>query len=368
MDITAAVLRQAGGPMELERLQLEAPRPTEIVVQVAGTGICHTDLSFHDGHWPYPLPAVLGHEGAGTVITVGDAVTDLAPGDRVVLSSGSCGTCRACLSARPAECPSAALINMRGSRADGSLSLSKDGEPVHGTFVSQSSFATHALTEARFAVKLPDDVSLELAGTLGCGVQTGAGAVLNALQPRPGSSVAVYGMGAVGLSALAAAKHSGANTIIAVDVSAARLDLAKTFGATHLVDASTGDAVEQIRAIVAGGVDGAVEASGSPQALTDAFLSTHGSGTTILVGAAKPGTQYAVDSLSLLAGRTLRGCTMGLSNPRVFIPQLVEMWRSGLLPLEAMSRTYPLSDIGAALAAAADGSVVKPVLVPEAHT
>ncbi|WP_322762192.1 NAD(P)-dependent alcohol dehydrogenase [Frankia sp. Cr2] len=364
MDITAAVLRQAGATMALELLQLEAPRRSEIVVEIAGTGICHTDLSFRDGHWPYPLPAVLGHEGAGTVVAVGEAVTDVVVGDRVVLSSGSCGTCPACLSARPAECPSAALINMRGSRGDGSIPLSKHGEPVHATFVCQSSFATHALTESRFAVKLPDDVPLELAGTLGCGVQTGAGAVLNALRPRPGSSVAVFGLGAVGLSAVAAAKYSGATRILAVDVNPARLELATIFGATDLVDANSGDAVAMVQALVPGGVDGAVEASGNPLALPAAFLSTHGVGTTILVGAAAPGTQYAIDSLSLLAGRTLRGATMGLSNPRVFIPQLVAMWRAGLLPLEAMSRTFPLSEIEAALAAAADGSVVKPVLVP----
>jgi aryl-alcohol dehydrogenase len=285
-------------------------------------------------------------------------------GDRIVLSFGFCGACPSCLSGAPATCPNAPLINMRGTRDDGSVTLSQRGSPVHGSFNAQSSFATHVLTEERFATKIPDSIPLELAGTLGCGIPTGAGSVLNVLQPRPGSAVSVFGLGAVGLSAVAAAKFSGCARIVGVDLNPARLALARDFGATDVIDASAGDSISAIYHLVPGGVDGAIEASGATRALTDAFMSTKLTGTTVLVGAAPIGTQYEIDSVSLLAGRTLRGCTMGLANPPVFIPQLVRMWEQGLLPLEKMVSTFKLSDIDVALAAAADGSVVKPVLIP----
>ena len=176
--------------------------------------------------------------------------------------------------------------------------------------------------------------------------------------------MAVFGLGAVGLAAVAAAKVSGCSRIIGVDLNPARLDLARHFGVTDVVDASADDSVDAIQQLVPGGVDGAIEASGAKKALTDAFMSTAVTGTTVLVGAAPMGTRYEIDSASLLSGRTLRGCTMGQANPRVFIPQLVRMWEQGLLPIEKMSTTFKLSDIDAALAAAADGSVVKPVLTP----
>jgi aryl-alcohol dehydrogenase len=364
MRITAAILREAGSPMTIESVDLDDPRPNEIVVEIAGCGICHTDLSFSGGLWPYPLPAVLGHEGAGTVVAIGSAVTTLNIGDAVVLSYGFCGACSACLAGIPATCPNAPMINMRGTRGDGSVTMSQNGSRLHGSFISQSSFASHALTEARFAVKVPDTIPLELAGTLGCGIPTGAGAILNVLQPKPLSTVAVFGLGAVGLSAVAAAKLSGCSRVIAVDLNSHRLDLAKTFGATDLIDASAGGAVAGIQELVPGGVDGAIEASGAKNALIDAFMSTQPAGTTVLVGAAPVGTQYEIDSVSLLSGRTLRGCTMGMSNPRVFVPQLVRMWQQGLMPIEAMSKAFKLADIDSALAAAANGSAIKPVLVP----
>jgi aryl-alcohol dehydrogenase len=364
MEITAAVIREARTPMTLETLELDDPRATEIVVEIAGCGICHTDLTFRDGLWPYPMPAVLGHEGAGTVVSVGSAVRAVGVGDRVVMSFGFCGECPSCLSGAPASCANSPVINMRGARADGSTTLSQNGNPVHGSFIMQSSFATHVLTDERFVTKLPESIPLELAGTLGCGIPTGAGSVLNVLRPKPGSSVAVFGLGAVGLAAVAAAKFSGCTRIVGVDLHPARLDLATQFGLTDVVDASAEDSVDAIQKLVPGGVDGAIEASGAKKALTDAFMSTAVTGTTVVVGAAPMGTRYEIDSAALLVGRTVRGCMLGQANPRVFIPQLVQMWEQGLLPIEKMSKTFKLSDIGAAMAAAADGSVVKPVLIP----
>jgi aryl-alcohol dehydrogenase len=364
VDITAAVLREKGGAFSIEQLSMDDPRPTEIVVELAGTGVCATDLSFRDGKWPFPHPGVLGHEGAGTVVAIGNAVTDLAVGDRVVLSLASCGRCRACLSGMPTQCPNATSINISGCRPDGTTTLTDAaGAHVHGNFVGQSSFASHALTEARFAVKVPDDLPLALLGTLGCGVQAGAGSVLNVLKPTPGSTVAVFGLGAVGLSAIAAAVMSGCSRVVGVDVQPGRFPLATQFGATDLVDAGTADVVAALRELSDGGADGAVEASGSPVALRTAFDSTHKSGTTVLVGAAPVGTEYKIGSTALMAGRVLRGCTMGQANPRVFIPDLVAMYRRGLLPLEAISQTYRLADIDRALQDAQSGAVVKAVLV-----
>jgi aryl-alcohol dehydrogenase len=364
MRITAAVLRAPDEPLSIEELVLDDPRPGEVVVELVGTGVCHTDLAFRHGHWPFPLPAVLGHEGAGTVVAVGAGVTEVAEGDHVVMSSASCGACRACLSGMPAECVQAAVLNLCGSRPDGSSTLHElDGSAVHGNFVGQSSFASHALSQAWFLVKVPHDLPLHLIGSFGCGVQTGAGAVLNVLKPRPGSTVLVVGLGAVGLAAVAAAAASGCARVIAADVNVVRFDAAKAFGATDVLDAAGGALPDLVRELVPSGVDGAVEASGSPAALRPAFESTHGAGTTVLVGAAAPGTEYALEATSILSGRRLIGATMGRSNPRVFIPELVEMYRRGALPMEAVVRTYPLAEVEAAMKAAAAGEVVKPVLV-----
>ena len=364
MKITAAVLHAADRPLSIEELTLDDPRPGEVVVELAGTGVCHTDLSFRHGHWPFPLPAVLGHEGAGVVVSVGAGVSEVAEGDHVVMSLASCGACSACLSGSPAECPSMGALNMCGSRPDGSNALHRpDGSDVHGNFVGQSSFATHALSQAKFLVKVPDDLPLHLVGSFGCGVQTGAGAVLNVLKPRPGSTVVVVGLGAVGLAAIASAVASGCSRVIAADLNPARFDAAKAFGATDLVDARNGALPDLVRELVPAGVDGAVEASGSAAALRPAFESTHGAGTTVLVGAAAPGTEYALEATSILSGRRLVGAIMGRSNPRVFIPELVEMYRRGQLPMETIVRTYPLVELDTAMVAAGSGEVIKPVVV-----
>ena len=362
MNATAAVLRSPGGPLTIESVQLDDPRPHEVIVELVGTGVCHTDISFRSGAWPFPLPAVLGHEGAGTVVEVGAAVRSLKRGDPVVLSAASCGACPACYAGRPAQCSSAAALNMSGSRPDGSSPIHDSAGEVHGNFVGQSSFATHVLTEARFAVKVPRDVPLELLGPLGCGIQTGAGAVLNVLQPRPGSSVAVVGMGAVGLSAVAAAKVSGASSIMAIDVNPERLERASAFGATDLIDAAAVDPVEAVHELHPLGVDASIEASGAPAAFDTTFGVICGSGTCVVVGAAPVGTSYQLDATQLLAGRRIIGSTMGNSTPQIFIPYLIEMWRRGKLPLDQIVRHYPLSKINTAFADAERGTVVKPII------
>lgn len=362
MRITAAVVREPGGAFQVTELELDDPRDDEVIVRIAATGMCHTDLSFRDGLWPFPLPAVLGHEGAGVVERVGARVSRLREGDHVVLSAASCGACPACLRAMPASCRSAASLNMAGSRADGSNALHQNGHDVHGNFVGQSSFASHAIVRARHAVKVGHDLAIETLGPLGCAVQTGAGTVINALRPPAGASIAIFGAGGVGLSAVMASALVGCAQIIAVDLNPARLDLACELGATDVVDAGGVDAAQMIVDLTAGGADFAVEASGAPQALRTALDSIHSMGTCALVGAAPVGTQYTLDSMALLSGRTVRGVTQGLTNPAVFIPSLVDLHRRGRLPFDRLLVNYRFEDINTAADDAASGRVVKPLI------
>jgi aryl-alcohol dehydrogenase len=234
-EIEAAVVRDVHGDFAIERLRLDPPRPDEVVVRIVATGLCHTDVAVRDQAIPSPLPIVLGHEGAGVVVAIGEAVRQVTVGDHVVITYLSCGECRPCRSGQPASCALFGLHCFSGGRADGSHALhSHDGSALHDRFFGQSSFATHAIANERNVVKVRRDAPLELLGPLSCGVMTGAGTVWNELQVKPGDSFAVFGAGAVGLSAVMAAKLAGAGTIVAVDRVASRLELARELGATHV--------------------------------------------------------------------------------------------------------------------------------------
>ncbi len=255
MKITAAVAEAVGSPLTIKELELDELRPDEVRVRLVATGVCHTDAVVRDGWIPTTFPIVLGHEGAGVVEAVGATVHDLAPGDHVVLTVASCGTCRSCRSGHPSYCLDSYGQNFAGGRGFGTdTSLTDaDGHSVNSHFFGQSSFSTHVNAARRSVVKVRDDVPLELLGPLGCGVQTGAGAVLNVLKPGPGDSIVVFGTGAVGMSALLAAVAARATTIIAVDLNPDRLALALELGATHAIDAGKEDALERIREITGGG-------------------------------------------------------------------------------------------------------------------
>src|SRR3954468_5552008 len=271
MKITAAVVDEKSAPFELRELELEAPRSDEVLVRIVATGICQTDLHVRDQEYPVPLPAVLGHEGAGVVEAVGETVTSVGPGDHVILSYQACGHCRPCLQGRYSYCERAFEANFGGARLDGSNSLRNGGGPeVHGHFFGQSSFATHSLATERNVVKVPRDVPLELLGPLGCGLQTGAGAVLNSLRVPAGASLAVLGSGAVGLAAIMAAKVASVHTIVAVDVNPRRLDLARELGASHALDPRDVDLPDALAAIVPGGLDYVLEITARPQMLKTA--------------------------------------------------------------------------------------------------
>jgi aryl-alcohol dehydrogenase len=362
---TCAVVREPGGPFLLEQVELSGPRPDEVLVEIVAAGMCHTDLLVRDSR-PESLPAVLGHEGAGIVREVGSEVSDLGPGDPVVLSFPSCGRCRRCRTGRSAYCDSIAALKFGCRRPDGSVATTDgEGRPVGDHFFGQSSFGTLAVVSARSVVPLPDDVDLRIAGPLACGVQTGAGTVLNVLGVRPGSSIAVFGTGSVGLCAIMAARLCGATTIIAVNRRASRLALAQEFGATHLVSPSEVDPLAAIREATGGrGVEFAFETTGDPAVFTTAVRALDSLGTCAYVGSAPPGVLGGIPMLEAMTkGLTVRGVLQGDSTPRETIPRLWELHRQGELPFDRLITHYPLDQINQAAADSLDGDVIKPVLL-----
>jgi len=364
MKITAAVVPERGAPFELQTLDLDGPRPGEVLVRIAATGMCHTDLHARDGYFPnLPYPVVCGHEGAGIVEEVGAAVGDLTPGDPVVLSFPWCGACEPCRAGRESYCTAARALKSGGRRPDGSTPLSRDGRPVYSCFFQQSSFATFALAPAKDAVKLRHDAPVELLGPLGCGLQTGAGAVLNVMRPEAGRSIAIYGVGGVGLAGLMAARVAGCDPIIAVDRLPARLALARELGATHALESGR-DTLGEIRRITGGGSHFALETSAVPEVFRMAVDGLCGLGTCVLVGSARAGTEVSFEMPWLQGGRIVRGVIQGDSRPREFIPRLVELFMAGQFPLDRLVTRYDLADINRAAADATSGAAIKPVLRP----
>ncbi|QNG21329.1 NAD(P)-dependent alcohol dehydrogenase [Rhodococcus triatomae] len=360
------------------------PAPGEVLVRIAGAGICHTDLTAMAGGVPLPLPAVLGHEGAGEVVAVGPvadlAVPDVAVpdvvvpdvvvpgpvriGDRVVLSFDSRRACRNCRRGHPAYCSRFAPLNYGGTREDGTTTLrAAGGTRVHGNWFGQSSFATCAVASSRNAVRVPADVPLPLAGPLGCGIQTGAGSVLEVLRPEPGASLAVFGCGPVGLSAVLAGVIAGCTEIYAVDPSPARRDLAVELGATTAFDPDAGRGpVEAIRACSRRGVDYSVDTVSSEPVLQQALRVLASPGHCATLGLRGPRNPVTLDQSLVLTGRTLTGVIEGDVDPHTFIPRMVDYWREGRFPFRKMITTYPFEAIGDALAAVRAGDVVKAVL------
>lgn len=368
LNIQGAVLEAPGAALALQDLQLEAPRAHEIRVRVLATGVCHTDLSVMTRPFPVDRPIVLGHEGAGIVESVGAAVTKVKPGQRVLMSYNSCGQCDTCLAQAPSYCQYFFGTNFLGQRSDGSTALSRRGSPVRHHFFGQSSFATHCLCTERNVVKVPDEVSDELfplLGPLGCGLQTGAGAMVNVLQPKMGESVAVFGVGAVGLAALMAAKALGAARTIAVDRVPARLKLALELGATHAVlSDGTVDTVAELRRHTGAGVNVSLDTTAVSAVLRQAIDGLGPLGRCGFVGGAPAGSTLEVDVRDMmLQGKTLRGIVEGDSNADVFIPALIRMHAQGLFPFDRLVRTYPLADIQTAIDDARSGRTVKPVVL-----
>jgi aryl-alcohol dehydrogenase len=360
----AAVLRETSGHFAIEHLEIDQPRAGEVLVRVHAAGICHTDIGARDGHLGLPLPLVVGHEGAGIVARVGAGVTEANVGDHVLLSWDSCGRCRACEQGDHAYCAQWAARNISGGRPDGSCTLhaGHDGSPVHGSFFSQSSFGTYALATERSVVKVPDDLDLATLAPFGCGIQTGAGTVINRLRPAAGSSIVIFGTGAVGSAAVMAARLVGCATIIGVDVNAARLTIAREVGATHVLNPTQVDVSKQIHTILGGGADYSIDTTAIPQVMRQAVEVLGVRGACALLGMATQDVSLNVMHL-LAGGRSVMGVSSGDSRPREFIPELVELYRQGRLPVERLVRTYPFSSINEAFAASKSGEVIKAVLI-----
>jgi aryl-alcohol dehydrogenase len=363
MQITAAVARAKHALLTLETLTMEEPRADEIVVRLVATGICHTDMSMRDHTiYPIPHPVVLGHEGAGIVERIGVAVTKVAPGDHVIMTADSCGHCPSCQDGLPTYCYEFFEHNFAGSRPDGTSPLSKDGEKIH-IFQHQSSFASHSLSRERNVVKVDRDAPLELLGPLGCGVITGAGGIINSMQVGIGKSIAVFGVGAVGLSAIMAAKLVGAGKIIAIDRVESRLALARELGATHTIHVGRDSAPEAIKAITGVGVDYTFETTASMVVLRQAIDVLAPRGMCGFVGGAPKGAEVTIDVEHVMTGgRIIRGIIEGDANPDVFLPKLIELHRLGRFPIDRLTTFYPFADINTAIDDALSGKVVKPVL------
>src|SRR5207248_7154776 len=364
MKITAAVVPARSQPFEIQQLDLAAPLADEVLVRIVASGLCHTDLHARDGYFPnLPYPVVCGHEGAGIVEAAGAAVTDLAAGDPVVISFPYCGECEPCHAGRISYCTQGRTLKSGGKRADGSTPMSRDGQPVYSCFFQQSSFATFALAPAKDVVQLRRDAPVEMLGPLGCGLQTGAGAVLNVMQPAAGQSIAVYGVGGVGLAGLMAAKIAGCDPIIAVDRLPARLALARELGATHTLESKGAEMLAEIRKLTGGGTHFALETSAVPDVFRLAVDGLRGLGTCILVGSARAGTEVSFEMPWLQGGRIVRGVIQGDSRPRDFIPRLVDLFMAGRMQLDRLITRYDFADINRAAADATSGAAIKPVLL-----
>lgn len=365
MRFRAAVLRSYDAPFTVEEVALRTePAAGEILVAVAGCGMCRTDLAVRRSAGSSPLPAVLGHEGSGTVLATGggpDTAIGVGVGDHVVLSFDSCGTCRNCRDAAPAYCDSFASLNLFGGRKEDVPRLTDAaGDALAPRWFGQSSFAEYALVPARNAVRVDPTLPVELLGPLGCGFLTGAGAVLNTFAAGPGDTLVVLGAGAVGLAAVMAAEAAGALTV-AVDRHPQRLALAERFGATPVPVGTTG-LVERVRRLTDGGAQYALDTTASAPLINDALRALRPRGSLALV--ARLHTALPLEPGTLDRGRSIRHVCEGDAVPAVLIPRLTRLWQAGRFPFDQLVRTYPLADINEAERDCDAGRVVKPVLLP----
>ena len=360
MKTLAAISTHADKPFVFEELDLDEPRPDELLVRVEAVGLCHTDLAVR-AMWPEGVPIVLGHEGVGIVEAVGAQVTDVRPGDTVLLSFASCGDCGSCAAGAPAYCTRFQEANVSGARLDGSPTLSGSQGPVSGAFFGQSSFARHALCSRRNAVLIDPGLDLTHVAAFGCGIQTGAGAVVNVLEPPTDSRLVVFGLGGVGMAAVMAGAIRGVRTIVGVDLSASRRDTALHVGATHVIDGADPDVLEVVREVTGGGATHALDTTAVPAVIRSAAQALASRGMLLVVGI---GADVTLDVQDLIGGgKTVRGTIEGDADPQTFVPQLVEWYQAGRLPMERIVTTYPFTQIDRAVAGMRDGTAVKPVLV-----
>lgn len=366
MKTIAAIARAPHTDFEIAEVNIDGPRTGEVLVKIAGVGLCHTDLVFRD-QVPYAFPAVFGHEGAGTVEEVGDGVTGLSPGDKVIVGFSSCGQCPRCAENLPSYCRSFVPLNYAGMRLeDGSTAYSDGSGKVSSHFFGQSTFAAYAITRARNVVRVETDAPLAILGPLACGFQTGAGAIIRTFACPPGSSLVVFGGGPVGLAAVMAARIRDCAQIILVEPVAARRELARELGATHVIDPANGDLTTAIRAIVPDGVDFAFDTTGNVSVIEAGLASLGSHGALGLVGVPKDMNAAITINIGALMtpGHRIIGIIEGDSDQQSFIPELLAHHAAGRFPFDRLISTFPLSEINAAIAAQARGECIKVVLLP----
>lgn len=371
LQIEAAVAYDSDGPFATTTLGLRAPCANELRIRIVATSVCHTDL-MSKSKALCSFPIVLGHEGAGVVDALGEDVSGFEVGDHVVLSYDYCGECPACSNGKPAYCSSHGALNFAGVRPDGNKTHRSEGSDdadVFGSFFQQSSFATYALSHASNTIKVDKSLPLATMAPLGCGVQTGAGTVFNTLQVEANKSLAVFGCGCVGLSAVMAAKVAGASHIIAVDINPERLQIATKLGATHIVapDDFAGSAavIEHIKSIVGNdGCNYAIDTTGVPAVLRQAVDCCGPMGVTAMIAPGVPGTEVSIEMLGLLPGKSLRGVIQGDSVSKTFIPKLIDLWQRGQFPFDELITEYHgIDNLDAAAQAMSKGEVIKPVVI-----
>ncbi|HKV05382.1 MAG TPA: NAD(P)-dependent alcohol dehydrogenase [Candidatus Acidoferrales bacterium] len=338
---------------------MSEPGPESILVRVVGAGLCHTDVKALAGAMGVPMPAVLGHEGAGIVEQVGERVTKVKPGDHVVLTADSCGECSPCLCGSPAYCDRMTPLNFTDGRDGEPGSFRKGRDAIHGHFFGQSSFSNYAIARSRNTIPVRKDAPLEILGVLGCSVQTGAGAVINSLHPKAGDAIAIFGTGPVGLSAVMGAVVCGCSAIVAVDVLESRLAMARNLGATHGMLAGPGTNIaEEIGKIVPDGVSYAFDTTGRADSNAQAIAALAAKGTFGFCATPPAGPSM---SAVMLRGLSIRGIVQGDSVPDVFIPRLIDLHMNGRFPFDRLVTKYPFEKINQAIEDQAKGKAVKPV-------
>lgn len=373
MKTRAAVLNAMGAPtpyaksrpLTIETLELKPPGPGEVLVKMAAAGLCHSDLSVINGDRPRPTPMALGHEAAGVVEEVGPGVTDLARGDHVVLIFiPSCGHCMPCAEGRPALCEKGAASNTAGTLLSGERRLFRGDGSFVNHHMGTSAFAEYSVVSRYSLVKIDPALPLDEAALFGCAVLTGVGAVVNTGQVRAGSSVAVVGLGGVGLASILGAVASGARSVIAVDISDEKLKLAGELGATHLFNAADPDVVQKVKDATKGGVDYAVEMAGSTRAFETAYRITRRGGTTITAGLPNPSATWAMPSTHLVAEeRTIKGSYIGTCVPSRDLPRYIELYQQGKMPVKRlMTHKIKLDEINEGFDRLAEGKAVRQVV------
>jgi S-(hydroxymethyl)glutathione dehydrogenase / alcohol dehydrogenase len=357
----AAVFHGPNLPLSIEDVELDKPQDREVLIKTVASGVCHSDLHFVDGFYPYPAPAVLGHEAAGIIEEVGKQVTYVKPGDHVICClSVFCGNCEQCMSGHPNRCSNKAATQRNPNDKP---RISQKGKPVN-QFLDISSYCEKMLLHENAVVKIREDLPLDRAALIGCGVTTGVGAVLNTAKIEPGSTVAVFGAGGVGLAAIQGARIAGARKIIAVDKFEGKLAMAKRLGATDTVDASSSDPVDEIRKMTGGGVDYSFEAIGLKTAAEQAFNSLKAGGTATVIGMIPVGQKVEIDGYMFLTERKLQGSNMGSNRFRIDMPKYIDFYLQGRLNLDDMiSQRRKLEDVNDAFRAMKAGEVARTVLM-----